>query len=85
VAQLRRLSNITQVQLAEALGVSQATITAYENGTRRVPASMLHNFLVGIRPQLPTLDHLLHRLESRGLRSPSGVEADESLESDPNK
>ena len=41
VAQLRKQSGITQVQLAEALGLSQAAITAYENGVRRVPVSML--------------------------------------------
>lgn len=35
--------------------------------------------------ELPrALDHLLHRLESRSLRSPSAVDADEKLESDPN-
>lgn len=41
MAQLRKQSGITQVQLAEALELSQAAITAYESGTRRVPVSML--------------------------------------------
>ena len=42
IAQLRKQSGITQVQLAEALGgLSQAAITAYESGQRRVPVSML--------------------------------------------
>jgi transcriptional regulator with XRE-family HTH domain len=41
VALLRKQSNITQVQLAETLGVSQSSITAYKYGQRRVPVSML--------------------------------------------
>ena len=41
IALLRKQSNITQVQLAEVLGVSQASVTAYESGQRRVPVSML--------------------------------------------
>ena len=38
---LRKTHGITQVQLAETLGVSQQAITAYETGQRRVPISML--------------------------------------------
>jgi transcriptional regulator with XRE-family HTH domain len=41
VAQLRKQSGITQVQLAEALDVSQQTIQAYEVGRRRFPVSAL--------------------------------------------
>ena len=41
IAQLRRDSHITQVQLAETLGISQPTINAYELGHRRVPVSAL--------------------------------------------
>lgn len=41
VALLRKQSGITQVQLAEQLELSQAAITAYESGARRVPVSML--------------------------------------------
>ena len=41
IAQLRKDSRITQVQLAETLGVSQPTINAYELGHRRVPVSAL--------------------------------------------
>jgi transcriptional regulator with XRE-family HTH domain len=33
--------NITQVQLAEMLGVSQQTVNAYEMGHRRIPVSSL--------------------------------------------
>ncbi len=41
IAQLRKDSQITQVQLAQTLGVSQPTINAYELGQRRVPVSAL--------------------------------------------
>jgi transcriptional regulator with XRE-family HTH domain len=41
IASLRRANNITQVQLAEALGVSQQTLQSYEVGRRRLPVSAL--------------------------------------------
>lgn len=41
VAQLRKARGITQVQLAEALGVSQQSVQAYEVGRRRIPVSTL--------------------------------------------
>jgi transcriptional regulator with XRE-family HTH domain len=41
IAALRRENHITQVQLADTLGVAQSTINAYELGQRRVPASAL--------------------------------------------
>ena len=41
IARLRKDSQITQVQLAEVLGVSQQTVNAYEMGHRRVPVSAL--------------------------------------------
>lgn len=41
IASMRKARNITQVQLAEALGVSQQTIQAYEVGRRRIPVSAL--------------------------------------------
>jgi putative transposase len=41
LAQQRKAQGLTQVQLAEALGVSQQAVTAYENGQRRVPISLL--------------------------------------------
>lgn len=41
IARLRKDQGITQVQLAEQLGVSQQTVTAYESGNRRVPISHL--------------------------------------------
>lgn len=41
IAQRRKGSHLTQVQLAETLGVSQPTMNAYELGQRRVPVSAL--------------------------------------------
>lgn len=41
VAQLRREQNMTQQQLADALGIAQQTLTHYEVARLRVPASML--------------------------------------------
>lgn len=41
IAQLRKEQGMTQVQLAELLGVSQQTITAYEVGRRRIQVSAL--------------------------------------------
>jgi transcriptional regulator with XRE-family HTH domain len=41
IAQLRKDQDITQVQLAELLGVSQQTINAYEVGRRRIQVSAL--------------------------------------------
>ena len=43
IASLRRASNITQVQLAEALGVSQQTLQSCEVGRRRLLVSALPN------------------------------------------
>ena len=41
IATLRKARGITQVQLAEMLGVSQQTIQAYEVGRRRIQVSTL--------------------------------------------
>lgn len=41
IASLRKAQSITQVQLAEALEISQQTMNAYEMGHRRVPVSAL--------------------------------------------
>lgn len=41
VAELRKQQNITQVQLAETLEVSQQTMQGYEAGRRRIPVSAL--------------------------------------------
>lgn len=41
LAQQRKVQGLTQVLLAEALGVPQQAVTAYESGQRRVPISLL--------------------------------------------
>jgi transcriptional regulator with XRE-family HTH domain len=41
IASLRKAHNVTQVQLAEALGISQQTLQSYEVGRRRIPVSAL--------------------------------------------
>lgn len=41
ITALRKAQNITQVQLAQELEVSQQTVNAYEVGRRRMPVSSL--------------------------------------------
>lgn len=41
ITQYRKESSLTQVQLAEAMGVSQQTVAAWEVGRRGVPVSMV--------------------------------------------
>lgn len=41
ITSLRKVHGITQAQLAEALGVSQQTVQAYEMGRRRIPVSAM--------------------------------------------
>ena len=41
IAELRKAHGLTQVQLAEALELSQQMIASYEVGRRRVPVSLL--------------------------------------------
>ena len=41
IASLRKARNLTQTQMAEALGVTQQTVQAYEAGSRRIPVSAL--------------------------------------------
>jgi transcriptional regulator with XRE-family HTH domain len=41
VATLRKEQHLTQVQLAQILGISQQLMAAHEAGQRKIPASML--------------------------------------------
>lgn len=41
IAALRKARSITQVQLAQKLGISQQTLQSYECGRRRVPVSAM--------------------------------------------
>lgn len=66
VAQLRKANNITQVQLAEALGVSQQTVQACEVGRGRFPVSALPVLAQALGV---SLDELLGHAR-RGTRKP---------------
>lgn len=41
IAQLRKAQEITQAEVAEALGATQQTYNSYETGRRRIPVSAL--------------------------------------------
>ncbi|MBI3562436.1 MAG: helix-turn-helix domain-containing protein [Gammaproteobacteria bacterium] len=68
IAQLRKLNNITQVQLAETLGVAQPTLNAYELGQRRMPVSALPVLarLLGV-----SLEELIGDTPKPGKRGPT--------------
>ncbi len=63
VMQLRKARNITQVQLAEALGVSQQAVQSYEVGRRRIPVCTL-------RLLVKTLSVSLDELMAEGEHAP---------------
>lgn len=48
MSEARKTQGVTQVQLAEMLGMSQQTIANYEGGQLRVVASMVHNLAEAI-------------------------------------
>jgi transcriptional regulator with XRE-family HTH domain len=68
IARLRKDEGITQVQLAEQLGTSQQTITAYEVGRRRVPVSALPRIakLLGV-----SIEELIGEEAKPGKRGPA--------------
>ena len=70
IAALRKAHGVTQVQLAEALKVSQQTVQAYEVGRRRIPVSALP---VVARLLEVTLDELFGTTckAARGKRGPA--------------
>lgn len=41
IAQLRKAQNMTQTQLADALGIAQQTMAHYEGGKLRIPVALL--------------------------------------------
>ena len=51
VRELRKTQNLTQVQLAELLGVSQQLVAFYERGNKRIPIDLLPEVarLLGVR------------------------------------
>ena len=70
IAALRRANNVTQVQLACALGVSQQTLQSYEVGRRRIPVSAMP---VVARTLSVSLDELFgsEAKAARGKRGPA--------------
>jgi len=64
IAQLRKEHDLTQVQLAEELGVAQQTLAHYEVARLRIPASML--------PQLAHIFGMgLDELVGTGVKAPA--------------
>ena len=55
IAQMRKNQGLTQVQLAQALGISQQMVGSYEVGRRRVPVSMLPALARALRVQIDEL------------------------------
>jgi len=68
MAHLRKEQSITQVQMAEWLGVSQQTVNAYEVGRRRIQVSALPTVarLLGV-----SLEELLGETPKPGKRGPA--------------
>lgn|GEM_PF-186940 len=68
MAQLRKAQGITQVQMAEWLGVSQQTVNAYEVGRRRIQVSALPTVakLLGV-----ALEELIGEPPQPGKRGPA--------------
>lgn len=70
IAQMRKARSITQVQLAEALGVSQQTVYAYEAGSRRIPVSALPVVASTLAVSLEVLFGEEHTKSGRSKRGP---------------
>jgi transcriptional regulator with XRE-family HTH domain len=71
VAQLRRDQALTQVQLAEALGISQQMVASYEVGRRRIPVSMLQALAQALSVDIDGL--LGDAAKARAKRGPAPV------------
>jgi transcriptional regulator with XRE-family HTH domain len=68
VASLRKEQQLTQVQLAESLGISQQHMASFENGIRKIPSSMLPKLaeVFGV-----TVDSLLGVTNGKRKRGPT--------------
>ena len=69
MAQLRKELDLTQVQLAQSLGISQQMVASYEVGRRRIPVSMLPALAQVLRVQIDEL--LGDTAKSRAKRGPA--------------
>lgn len=71
VAQLRKDHGLTQVQLAEALAISQQMVASYEVGRRRIPVSMLQALAKALA--VPVDELLGDSAKQRAKRGPAPV------------
>jgi transcriptional regulator with XRE-family HTH domain len=71
VAQLRKDQGLTQVQLAEALGISQQMVASYEVGRRRIPVSILQSLAQALSVDIDGL--LGDTAKARAKRGPAPV------------
>ncbi|WP_235548461.1 helix-turn-helix domain-containing protein [Noviherbaspirillum sp. Root189] len=69
ITALRKARNLTQAQLAEALGVSQQSVQAYEVGRRRMPVSSLPAVARVLDVSLEEL--FGEKIQTRGKRGPA--------------
>ena len=71
IAALRKEQGMTQVQLAERLGLTQQMIASYEVGRRRVPVSLLPQIADTLAA---SLDELIGKKDTQpGKRGPSSL------------
>lgn len=68
ITSLRKARGLTQVQLADALGVSQQSVQAYEVGRRRMPISSLPTVARALGVSLEEL--FGEKIQTRGKRGP---------------
>lgn len=68
IAAQRKAEGITQVQMAEVLGVSQQTVNAYEMGSRRVPVSALPTIAKALAV---SIEELIGETPKPGKRGPT--------------
>ena len=57
IAELRKKLGLTQTRLGEEIGVSQQTISKYENGDENIPGDMLCKFCSNGTPILKLAVH----------------------------
>ena len=69
VAHLRKELGLTQIQLAETLGISQQMVASYEVGRRRIPVSMLPSLAQALKVQTDAL--LGNETKTRSKRGPA--------------
>lgn len=67
IAQQRKTQSITQVELAETLGISQQAMNSFEKGRRRVPVSLLPVIAATLQT---TLDALVAHKSPVAIASP---------------